>query len=157
MAIRDYPQRLTLENRLEELDKINPWLEKAWIDFKLSDEHRFETALCIYEAVANVVMYAYQEPDGYSIPPEPVVRNIEVSLILHQEAIEITIKDDGYPFNPLTTPEKKVAQTITEAALSGRGIPLLRGLSDNLTYHRAGGYNCLSIMRSFEQRKSMHR
>ncbi len=152
MALQKYPHRLILENRLEALAQINPWLERGWNEYELPNESLFEVALCIYEATANIIMYAYQVPDGYSKAPEPIARVIEISLILHDDAIEIKIQDDGYDFNPLMTPERKVAQTISEASLSGRGIPLLRGFSDKLSYQRSGGYNQLSIIKSLKVR-----
>ena len=154
MSTHQYPQILRLENRLAALDRINPWLEKAWVDCGLPAELCFEIALCIYEAVANIIMYAYQEPDGYSKPPEQVQRIIEIALSQRSDVIEVNIQDDGYHFDPLGTPEKKVAHTISGAPLSGRGIPLIRGLSDKLSYQRSGGYNRLTIIRNLEPRTS---
>ena len=147
MTIKEYPEHLILENRLESLEQIKPWLEQTLADCKLPNDLCFEMALCIYEAVANIIVYAYSVPDGYSLQTSPVVHMIEIRLILHADAIEITIRDDGGNFNPLMTPEKKIAETISEATLSGRGIPLMRGLSDKLTYRRADGYNFLSILK----------
>ncbi len=151
MQTLGYQRQLTIVNRLAVLDKIKPWLEIAWKECELPQALCFEMALCVYEAVANIVMYAYKKPDGYSVQTDECEHNIDIILMLHPEAIEISIRDNGYDFDPLAIPEKQIADTISGASLSGRGIPLMRGLSDKLTYRRANGYNYLSIFRELGQ------
>jgi len=148
MSGQQYPIKLLIENQLVCLDQVSPWLEQAWLECDLPEALRFEMGLCLYEAVANVVMYAFDDLDGYMMASDAVAHVIEISLILHNNAIEFTIQDDGRPFDPLTQEERPRATTIAEAQLGGRGIPLMRGLSDKLEYRRSNSYNYLSIIKN---------
>ena len=128
-----------LDAKLESLREINPWLEQKWNEYHLPDCRRFDISLCLYEVVANIIMYAFDQPVGHQI---------EVALKVRESIVEITVKDDGRPFNPLAHPEQPSPLSIGEAPIGGYGITLIRSLSDRLDYERSQ-YNNIFIITNF--------
>ncbi len=127
---------LTLVSKLESLKEISPWLKKAWDQYKLPDCRRFDLSVCLYEAVANIIMYAYERPMG---------QRILVALKVRDNLVEITVEDDGRPFNPLDHPETSPPSSICDATIGGHGIAIIRRLSDRLDYERRASHNIFTI------------
>lgn len=129
---------LKLECRSEELARIRPWIEGLGRILRLPAPVTFDLAACAYEAVANIFSYGHDDPSG---------RFVDMAVSVHEPVLELTINDDGRPFNPLDWPEPPLVTNIEEAPISGRGISLVRKLSDALEYARVGQMNRLVVTR----------
>ena len=129
--------QLELEIELSSLAEINPWLDSIWEKCTLPDDRRFDISVCVYEAVANVIMYAFDQPQEHLVM---------IALEARGDLIEITVEDDGRPFNPLDYPEPNLPTSILEAAIGGHGISLIRSLSDRVFYTRVMKRNRLTII-----------
>jgi anti-sigma regulatory factor (Ser/Thr protein kinase) len=49
-------------------------------------------------------------------------------------AIDLTIEDDGAPFDPLAAPPPPAGGSLEEVQLGGLGIPMIRKLAARLAY-----------------------
>ena len=127
-------RELVIECKFDSLDQINPWLESICVDYKIPDTRRFDISVCLYEAVANVIMYAFEQPLG---------QMISINISLNTRSIEISVEDEGRLFNPMDHPEPILPSSISEAAVGGHGISLIRNLSDRIQYSRSGQRNKL--------------
>jgi anti-sigma regulatory factor (Ser/Thr protein kinase) len=92
--------------------------------------------LLLEEALMNVAMHAFDEPQG---------RLIELGVRLPPGEIEITVSDDGRPFDPLPAPLPARAATLAETEPGGLGLQLLRRFASSLAYVREGGRNRLTV------------
>ena len=95
-----------------------------------------EIELAVEEALANICCYAYPDSNG----------EVEVRCT-RDEARHFLIEliDAGIPFDVLARPAPDLTVDAFQRALGGLGIPLIRALMDNVTYHREGARNILRL------------
>ncbi len=119
-----------------ELDQMMKWIREILGQFALpSKSKKFE--LAIEEALVNVLHYAYS-----TYPPGIV----ELEYAKQPEKLEIVIKDQGRPFNPLENPkpfDKDAA--LEDRDIGGLGIHFILKMSDSATYQRVDGWNILTL------------
>ena len=136
MASVSCTSQIKLEIKVESLQEINPWIEQIWKAHHLPEPRRFDISLCLYEVVANIIMYGYDHPAGH---------HIHISLSVSGNRAQIIVEDDGKRFNPLDYPEVVLPSSISEAPIGGHGIPLIRRLSDSVCYQWCEPNNKLII------------
>ena len=102
-----------------------------------------QMTLAVEEALVNVISYGYPNKKG----------TIEITC---QEpdskgGINIIIKDQGVPFNPIENapnhPPSAERMTKSENSVGGYGIYILIGLMDRVEYQRIDGGNILSLVK----------
>lgn len=96
----------------------------------------FTLRLVLEELVVNVVNYAYGE--GGDGPLDITVEN-------RDDAIVITLTDQGVPFNPLEQEAPDTDLPPEERPIGGLGIFLVREMMDNVTYRYEAGRNILTV------------
>jgi len=92
--------------------------------------------LVLEEIITNVISYGYDDD---------LEHEISVRLSWQDPRIELEIKDDGRPFNPLEAPEPQADTPLLERPVGGWGIHLIRKMMDHLGYRREGDKNCLVL------------
>ena len=114
------------------------WAEMRAAEFGAEAEPAVMARLCVEEAVTNIVRHGCSgDPDGHTICAE--ISRDDMSL-------QLTIIDDCRPFDPTTVPEHDGETTILAASIGGRGIRLMRRLSQQIIYERRDGRNRLTII-----------
>lgn len=123
----DLPAELWAEPRAQDL------LARALEGVGAPSRTRGELALVLEELFVNVARYAY--PGGAG--------RVRVRVVADGSArrVELTLEDEGVPFDPLGRPEPDRPSSALEARVGGLGIPLVRGLSESVSYERADGRN----------------
>jgi serine/threonine-protein kinase RsbW len=94
----------------------------------------YRSELAVEELVVNVIRHA-------SVNGESGARLIEVSVGVDDEDIQVTVEDDGPPFNPLEAPAPPRPSTLEDANIGGLGIPLVRLAAKHIDYERHAGRN----------------
>lgn len=97
---------------------------------------RFELAL--EEAIVNVVNYAY--PNGGGV--------LEIGVAKSQDGkyLQVTLKDQGIAFDPVTAEKNVDLDACTEErCIGGLGVHFMHELTDHLAYERKGGSNILTL------------
>ena len=92
--------------------------------------------LAIEEFSTNCIKYGYDDAQ---------LHWLEVSLSLGEEALALTIVDDGRPFNPLEAPAPDLTLAVDERPIGGLGIYLVRRMADRMEYARQGDKNRLTL------------
>jgi len=100
----------------------------------LDDDMRFR--LAIEEPIQNIADYAY-ETDGNV--------DIEISKSIDNKIIEVTLIDDGKPFNPLESKLPDLSVPIEEREIGGLGIFLTRKIMDSVSYEFVNQQNRLKL------------
>ncbi|HEY2009023.1 MAG TPA: ATP-binding protein [Rhizomicrobium sp.] len=85
--------------------------------------NRLETVF--EELVTNVIRHGFERMSNQSI---------HVLVERMPGAIQLTLEDDGVPYNPLAAVMPAPAQSIETAKVGGLGIPLIVKLSSKLQY-----------------------
>nr|WP_246447964.1 ATP-binding protein [Novosphingobium flavum] len=102
----------------------------GWLaPFPFSEQAIFRIEVVLEELVTNVVRH--------SCDAEMIVLEAEVD----EDGLLLAVTDDGEPFDPLGSPEPARYVTLEDAVPGGQGIPLIKRLSNEVTYQRLGGRN----------------
>ena len=128
---------LTLNNNINELDRLEPFLEDFFQQNGLAMESLSKIDLALEEALANVIMYAY---------PERTEGDVTLSIKMDGNAIHMEISDKGVPFNPLQQQEANLDVPLEERKIGGLGIHLIKEIMDSVTYEYREGRNVLRLV-----------
>lgn len=104
---------------------------------------RYNVLLALQEMVTNVLRHAYAGAQGMPV---------ELTFRVSTEAIEIELRDEGEPFDPLRHDTAGLAvDDAMPVETGGYGIYIARMVMDEVGYRREPGCNVLSL------RKLVHR
>jgi anti-sigma regulatory factor (Ser/Thr protein kinase) len=92
--------------------------------------------LCLEEHITNVIDYGFDDPAH---------QTIVVILSLQQGQLEVEVRDNGKPFNPLLRPNVDTAVPLEAKPIGGLGIHLMRQFMDDLNYRRESEQNILTM------------
>lgn len=131
---------LTLDSRLEHVALAGQALHGIAAAAGLPREACDGLELVLVEAVTNAVVHAYGGRPGHPI---------RVGVRLTDAQLEVSVHDSGRPMPPgtLERPEAEEPEDVLLMAEGGRGIPLMRRLTDGLSYASTPDGNTLTFTR----------
>lgn len=94
-----------------------------------------QIAICVEEMFVNIVHYAYPERKG----------KIGLSIRESNGTVTITLKDSGVPFDPLARDDPDVTIPVSERAIGGLGIFMVKKNMDEVRYRRKDGQNVFTM------------
>ncbi len=118
------------------------WCQSLGRDFRLSGADRYRIEVCVEELSTNLVKYG-----GSSCGSQPVLWSAEVD----GGHLTLELVDPCAPFDPLAFEPAPNPATLAELPAGGRGIQLLRVLSDGRGYEFRDGCNRLWLTFELEQ------
>ena len=127
---------LRIGNSLSELDRLLMEVECFLVRCAVAGREAYHIQLALDELVTNVISYAYDSENGHVI---------DVMLTHNPGSVEMTLQDEGRPFNPLMAPEPDVNIPVQRRRIGGLGIHFVRKTMDELVYERKNGKNILHI------------
>jgi serine/threonine-protein kinase RsbW len=130
-------RNFTVVAAMENLAGIATMLEDHLRESGVGEKDIFEIGLAVDEACANIILYGYKDGEG-SIAIESCVRD-------HQ--VEITISDQGTPFDPLAVPPPDISLDVDHRKIGGLGIHLIRNMTDHVAYRYQDGTNLLTLVK----------
>ncbi len=122
---------------LKQLHGILSWISETAKTMGFLDRQIREIELAIEEVIVNIIHHGYKNYSG----------RIEISLLNLSNRLEITVKDKGPPFNPLTYVAKVAHEELQERQEGGLGIHFLRHFMDEINYQRGEVYNILRLVK----------
>lgn len=130
--------RLSLEVNADRagVDRVLAGFGEFATRFEIPAKTAADLFLVLDEILSNKVKYAWNT-DG---PHE-----IHVEIEIQDGVLQLAFSDDGEPFNPLAFDDPDVSQPISQKAIGGLGILLVKKLTDEQQYERASGLNHLWI------------
>ena len=138
LAIRYMPEResLTVSNDLQELERLEPFLEDFFNKNSLDPTLLPSVDLALEEAMVNVMMYAY---------PEGTKGEMTLTAKVENDMIQFEMRDQGVPFNPLQQKEADLDVPLRERQIGGLGIHLIKEIMDEMEYAHEGYCNILKM------------
>jgi anti-sigma regulatory factor (Ser/Thr protein kinase) len=127
---------ITIDNRLDELARVERWLVELFADWSVPDAAAFAVDLVINEALANIISYGYDDSE---------VHPITIGISDEGDSLVVEIVDDARPFNPFDTDPVAAAADLEHATVGGRGIRLLRAYCSAHQYQYLAGQNHLRL------------
>ena len=96
-----------------------------------------ELDMLVEEIFINIASYAYPDKRGTA--------TIDLALNDKKDAITITFRDSGIPYNPLEKPSPDLSSPASARQIGGLGIFLVQKYADQLSYVYEDGENRLSL------------
>jgi len=128
------PKILVIKSDKTELKKVDLFLSEVFKEFHLTRNNFNKTLLCISEAVINSIEH------GNHYDRKKLV-TIQLECSKNELHVEINDEGEGFDFKMIEDPTKEV--NITKE--SGRGIHIIRSLSDSIKYNKKGNRVQLKI------------
>ncbi|MGB3290193.1 MAG: ATP-binding protein [Burkholderiaceae bacterium] len=116
------------------------WLESVAEAERWPTRLAFQLALCLDEALSNVVMYGFDPKKGGPAQPR-----ISLAVLRNNRSVAIDIVDNGIPFDPTQRTPAELAATLDETRIGGHGIRLMRHYLQSIDYHHDEGKNHLRL------------
>ncbi|GBC63484.1 ATP-binding protein [Desulfonema ishimotonii] len=134
-----------LHNDLADLNRLEQKLDAFGRAHGICQKSVFEVNLALDELFTNIVHCGYRDETSH---------RIHFSISLNDDELSVTIEDDGIPFNPLPAHRPEICCPIEERQIGGLGIHLVKQMTDDISYVRAGGKNRLTIKKSVVRNRS---
>ena len=130
---------ITLRAEQVELTRLQSFAETFVRKCGLSDDERSRLLIILEELFTNTATHGARpgSPGG----------NVIVRLMFGSCRLLMSFVDDGPAFNPLAVRPPNFSRPADERAIGGLGIPIVRALVHRARYRRAGGCNCLHLLR----------
>jgi len=127
---------LTLANDVAEVVRLAAAAERFLEENDVSGAPADSVQLALEEVVTNVIKYGFDD-DG--------AHDVRVSLSVGEDAVLLSIEDDGHPFDPLQAPEPDLDAPLEQRQVGGLGLHLVRQMVDEATYRRVGDTNRIEL------------
>lgn len=131
-------EALLITNELNQLILLEDFLGKVAAEHNLNGQLLMNLKLAMEEAVTNVILYAY---------PGEKNKDISISLSYNDKELRIVITDSGIAFDPMNKPDPDLSLPPDERPIGGLGIYLVKQLMTDVTYHRSGDKNILTMVK----------
>jgi serine/threonine-protein kinase RsbW len=131
-------RRITVAGNADQLPRLTEFLQQFWAAIELPRAQALAFELALEEVFMNVVMHA-------SMDGRPL--RVEVSVVLADGGLTMTVADDGPEFDPLSLPPPDVTSSLAERRIGGYGVFLVRQMMDSVRYQRVGLQNQLQMTR----------
>lgn len=118
---------ITINSSVENLNFVEKEIESIFDDFNFSEEHFGNVLIAVTEAVNNAVHYGNQED---------VTKVINLNFTSIKNKLIVTVKDQGDGFDYESLPDPTDPNNLEK--LEGRGIFLMKHLSDSLSFSDNG-------------------
>ncbi len=134
-------KEIACEARVENGTLVQDFLsaELERIDCPLKAQMQINVA--VDEIFSNIAKFAYADS------PTPGSVTVRVNWEPQSRSLEITLLDQGLPYNPLDNPEPDVTLSAEKRKIGGLGIFLARKMMDELVYTHENGCNQLSMIK----------
>ena len=130
-------KEIIIRNRVEELEKVNQFIEEICEELGLDMELQMNLNLVIEEMVSNIIFYAY---------PEGVEADIELVAESDGKVVTFLLSDQGREFDPTLKNDADVdINPIEREGLGGMGIFIVKNIMNEVTYQRLEGKNLLTM------------
>ncbi len=120
-------RRITIGSDIVNLRKIEEFVETVSPEFGIGKETYGEVLVAVMEAVNNAIIH------GNKRDREKVV---DVLFEKSGDILEVIVTDEGEGFSPELVPDPTRPENIEN--ISGRGIFLMRKLSDGIEFNETG-------------------
>ena len=149
MAIKWMGPVLTMSASMSQIGRLQPYIEHVARQAAIDDKQAKRLRLAAEEAVANIINHGR----ATTITMRATWSGGEASCHngTEQPQLQITICDDGIPFDPTTYAGIDLSLPPDQRPPGGMGILLLHQMTDGLSYQRIEGHNLLTMTKKKTQ------
>jgi len=136
MSITRPQVSFSLRNQLSELDRLSEQVELIGQQWKLPGRSVLQINLVLDELFTNTVNYGFDND---------LEHTIDISLGFDGQRMQITIIDDGNPFDINQAEDPDLNIPLDQKDVGGLGILLVRQFVDEISYARDKNKNIIML------------
>jgi len=129
-----------LRGELSEVASLIASFDAAAQQFGVSNKVRKQLSVVFDELLSNIICHGFIDEEAHSI---------EVKVSVQDEMLQVTLKDDGLPFDPFQHETPDLTLPLEERTTGGLGIHIVRSFVDNSDYLRKDDMNIVTFFKSF--------
>ena len=127
---------VSFDNNHADMQRAIDGVDEAIESRPMTAKRKYAIRLALDELLSNVVKYAHDDGQTHRIEAR-----LEMGV-----PCELTIRDDGRPFNPLEdAPPPVLDGPIEERPIGGLGLHMIVSMGMKLDYRRENGHNVLRV------------
>jgi serine/threonine-protein kinase RsbW len=130
-------QVIKLKNDLNELNRLAIFITEFVNNSKIAKSNIFNLNLILEEHLVNIISYAYDDNE---------IHEIEIILDIQDDVLEISVIDDGKPFDPTGFKSIEIGNSLEDRKIGGLGILFMTQLTHNIEYRRKNKKNNLNML-----------
>lgn len=123
---------LVIRSEISELRTVENFVKEIFKEYDLAQKEFNKVFLCISEAVINSIKHGNKNNRD---------KDVFIEIKCRNNYLEILIKDEGDGFNPDSVGDPTTKLNIKKE--SGRGIHIIKSLTDEMEFNKAG--NCVQF------------
>lgn len=120
-------KKISIASKIENLREVERIIDEISAEYSFGTEVYGNVLIASLEAVNNAISH------GNKLNPE---KNVEIEIRIKDKKLTIITKDQGNGFDYENVPDPTAPENIEN--VNGRGIFLMRQLSDELVFHEDG-------------------
>ena len=124
--------------RYASLARIGDFVRKIAQDAGFESFAVYSIEMAVDEACSNIIEHAY-EGEGKG--------DIRCTCSVTEEAMQVTIKDRGKPFDPSRVPPPNLSKNIDDRQAHGLGLHFIRKWMDEVQFLSKGAENILTMVK----------
>jgi len=117
------------------LHEVIAFAEEEMETHNVDMKSRMAVDISLEELFVNIAHYAYPEGSG----------EVTVSIEIESNVIEITLTDQGIPFNPLEISDPDIHADLMDRDIGGLGIYMVKKYMDECHYERRDNNNIFTM------------
>lgn len=130
---------MDLANKLPEIRRFVAAAEPFFAANRVAPAMAQRMILVIDELLTNVISYAWPQGGDHTI---------ELRMRIEDGRVEMELRDDGVPFNPLEVVAPALDTPLENWPIGGLGLHFVRSLMDRVDYRREGGTNMIAMTKT---------
>jgi serine/threonine-protein kinase RsbW len=136
--------RLIVPGEHARVEDLNTSLEAVLTRHGIDAGVRGDVRLIVEELASNAI--AYGGVDGSSIDSNGVGQHeLSVNIDIAGDLLTLEFRDEGAPFDPLSTAPPDLEADIMDRPIGGLGLYLIRQIAEETHYRRLDGANLLRV------------
>jgi anti-sigma regulatory factor (Ser/Thr protein kinase) len=126
------------------VQRVNEMFEDFAIQLGLVDRVRRTIKLVLDEMLSNTLTHGFSDEGEHAL---------QVRIEVSATRIEVTLIDDGLPFDPFSHATPDTDLPVEEREIGGLGIHLVRSVMDEVSYLRENERNVIVLSKHLEASK----
>ena len=129
---------LTIDAKIENLDEVIDFVDGFLEEMDCPMKTMTQIDVAVEEIFVNIAHYAYGACEG----------DAHISITDEDGVAEITFKDNGTPYDPLSRPDPDTTLSAEERQIGGLGIYIVKKTMDSVSYEYRDGFNVFTIRKT---------
>lgn len=126
--------KISIPSLIENIQVIESFIDNAKEDFEINDDMYGNIMISVTECISNAIIHGNQSN---------AAKMVHLELQMQQGLLKCSIEDEGSGFDYSNLPDPTEPKNIEK--LGGRGIFLMRNLSDDVKFEENGKKTILSF------------